>query len=127
MRKVLIPMIAMVAGIAFGGLSAGPASALPLTKSISEKQSTIVHVRHGGVRHGGVGIRHGGIRHGGFGIRHGGIRHFHGGHRFHHAYRPRIWVAPVYGYSNGCQWLKRKAIRTGSRYWWNRYNQCRWG
>ena len=31
-----------------------------------------------------------------------------------------------YGYSYGspCRWLKRKAIHTGSPYWWNRYHYC---
>jgi hypothetical protein len=26
-----------------------------------------------------------------------------------------------------CRWLKRRAIMTGSPYWWNRYHACRWG
>jgi hypothetical protein len=29
-----------------------------------------------------------------------------------------------YGYGPDCYWLKRKARRTGSRYWWNRYYEC---
>lgn len=39
-----------------------------------------------------------------------------------------------YGYSTGtkqkkkadpCAWLKRKALQTGSAYWWTRYRDCR--
>lgn len=26
-----------------------------------------------------------------------------------------------------CSWLYRKAMDTGSRYWWNRFHQCRYG
>lgn len=30
------------------------------------------------------------------------------------------------GYYHGdCSWLRRKAIATGSRFWWRRYRQCR--
>lgn len=38
--------------------------------------------------------------------------------------------AAVYGYSsygNSCSWLRRKAVRTGSSYWWRRYEDCRYG
>jgi hypothetical protein len=28
------------------------------------------------------------------------------------------------GYAGGCGWLYRRAISTGSSYWWNRYNVC---
>lgn len=53
-------------------------------------------------------------------------------------FRPHIFFGPqiLYGaydynydtypyYSNGCYWLKVRAIRTHSRYWWNRYAICR--
>ncbi len=30
-----------------------------------------------------------------------------------------------YGYSDGeCAWLYRRAVRTGSGYWWRRYRDC---
>jgi hypothetical protein len=29
-----------------------------------------------------------------------------------------------YGYNSSCRWLKRKAIHTGSPYWWKRYQYC---
>lgn len=28
-------------------------------------------------------------------------------------------------YYGDCQWLRRRAIATGSRYWWQRFRQCR--
>lgn len=127
MRKSL-GMLALVAGFALTGAAVPSASALQIGKPAVTPTSDIVNVRHGGghggMRHGGVGIRHGG-----FGIRHGhGIRHGGFGHRRH--FGTRLYVAPLYGYGYGhrsCYWLKRKALNTGSRYWWRRYNACRWG
>lgn len=29
-----------------------------------------------------------------------------------------------YGYPKKCYWLKKKAKKTGSYYWWSRYNKC---
>jgi hypothetical protein len=60
------------------------------------------------------------------------FKHFDNDHHgnFRRHFRSRIYFAPVYGYQshdNGCRWLKRKALNTGSRYWWHRYNECRWG
>ena len=37
-----------------------------------------------------------------------------------------IYVAPVAAYS-GCEWLRRRALNTGSSYWWRRYRNCRLG
>jgi hypothetical protein len=34
-----------------------------------------------------------------------------------------VYIGDGYGYSD-CGWLRRKAIRTGSSYWWNRYEDC---
>ena len=81
---------------------------------------------------------HGG--HGGHGHGFSGARHFHPwahlGHRphFHHRHGHRhlfIGAAPfVYGgyyaytYGDGCYWLRRRALYTGSPYWWNRYYAC---
>ena len=42
------------------------------------------------------------------------FRKFHRFHRFNNHY-----------YGHSCHWLKRKAYRTGSRYWWTRYRICR--
>lgn len=82
---------------------------------------------------------------------HGGhFRHFSGPrfHSFRHA-RPgfhlhfgagprRFHRGFVYGglplatfghyyHRSGCGWLKRRAVHTGSRYWWRRYAACRRG
>lgn len=38
--------------------------------------------------------------------------------------------APDYAYYDAgysCWWLKKKAINTGSRYWWRRYHDCVYG
>ncbi len=65
----------------------------------------------------------------------GGVKH----HRPHqnHGYKHRrgrgfayYGVPAYYGYSSyyagdQCAWLYRKAIRTNSRHWWHRYNECR--
>ena len=37
-------------------------------------------------------------------------------HRRHSSRRPR---------RGGCHWMKRKAMRTDSPYWWGRYDACR--
>jgi hypothetical protein len=55
---------------------------------------------------------------------------FAGRHHFafrHHRHHRVFAFAPYYydyGYGDGCYWLKRRAIHTGSRYWWNRYYGC---
>lgn len=59
-------------------------------------------------------------------------RRWRGRHRFrvYRRFRPRIYIRIPhrrYYHYRGCGWLKRKAYRTGSRYWWRRYNHCRWG
>lgn len=48
-----------------------------------------------------------------------GVRHFWG---------PGIAFYYYDGYYYGdCNWVRRRAIQTGSRYWWRRYQLCRWG
>ena len=32
---------------------------------------------------------------------------------------------PAYSYAGSCYWLHVRAERTGSRYWWNRWQNCR--
>jgi hypothetical protein len=51
------------------------------------------------------------------------------GHRHRHGHsRPGvdldIHVGPGYGYVSECDRLRRRAIATGSRYWWRRYREC---
>ena len=52
------------------------------------------------------------------------IRRWH----FHRRYHHRRWRGPRFGIYIGtprCAWLRRRAILTGSRYWWRRYYRCR--
>jgi hypothetical protein len=61
----------------------------------------------------------------------GGGKHHHR-HKFarHHKYRFVGVPLAYYGYSNyayldnSCYWLRRRALDTGSSYWWNRYYAC---
>ena len=32
-----------------------------------------------------------------------------------------------YYYDDGCYWLRRRALYTGSPYWWNQYHACQYG
>ena len=89
--------------------------------------------RRGGGGWGG-GVRAGGGAHAFHS--HSGARHafrFHHGHRHAHRFHHRRFLVAVpfaaYGYYayDGCEWLRRKALYTGSSYWWNRYNACLYG
>lgn len=75
--------------------------------------------------------------HGGGGVRSfsGGGMRFHGGggnRGYRHARRGAYLALPFaayggyryYGGGGGCYWLKEKAMYTGSRYWWSRYQAC---
>jgi hypothetical protein len=45
-------------------------------------------------------------------------------------HRRIFFVAPAYGayyYGDGCYWLRRNALSTGSPYWWNQYYTCIYG
>jgi hypothetical protein len=35
-----------------------------------------------------------------------------------------IYVGPGYGYVSDCEWMRRRAVATGSSYWWRRYRAC---
>ena len=104
--------------------------------------------RRGGHRGGGHHAFHGGhhafrgrshrfhgFRHGSRSFRHGHYRHhrnFRFGRHFRHHHRYGFYGLPfayggLYGYGNSCYWLKRRAIRSGSSYWWRRYRACRYG
>lgn len=121
--KLKIGLLALAAGFMFQGVAVQPASALTVHKPAIAEKSGVTQVgrRHGGVRHFSGGRRHG-FYGGGF-RRHG----FYGGGYRRHYYRPHFYIAPVYSYHNSCRWLKRKALYTGSHYWWRRYNHCRRG
>ena len=51
--------------------------------------------------------------------------------RFFHKHRRALFfVGPLFDFDNGyngCEWLRWKAIQTGSPYWWRRYEWCRNG
>ena len=142
MHNIKFGMLALAAGFLFQGVAPQSAQAAPLSnaaRSIDRSADAgIVQVRHGG-HHFGHGPRFHGPRF--HGPRFHGPR-FHGsrfyGHRGHFRHRhwgprfwgPRYWGGPsIYLYSGhrGCYWLKRRAINTGSSYWWRRYNACRFG
>lgn len=67
------------------------------------------------VNRGWNGNRHSGHRHRGWRHRHYGYRRWYG---------PGIYVGT---YGSSCGWLYRRAVRTGSPYWWRRYEECRYG
>jgi hypothetical protein len=35
-----------------------------------------------------------------------------------------FFAGPSYGYVSDCAWLRRRAVATGSSYWWRRYRAC---
>ncbi len=87
-------------------------------------------------RHGSVHRRHGHVRHRGHHIgRHHVNRRHHGHHSRsyirrhgrHYGWGPSIgfWFYDGY-YWGDCAWLRRRAIVTGSSYWWHRYRLCRY-
>jgi hypothetical protein len=56
-------------------------------------------------------------------------KRFHHNHGRHRVFRNGVWVwlTPGYGYDD-CGWLRRRAVITGSPYWWSRYHRCiYWG
>jgi hypothetical protein len=136
MRKFTLGVLALAAGLFAQGFAPTSADAMPLAKSdIAAKQDGVTQVRRDGHRMGGAnfsrrsfsGNRFIGSNH--IGRRHIGINHI-GRHRFHRRHH-RFFIGPYFYNSyndyGGCYWLKRKALYTGSRYWWNRYWECRNG
>jgi hypothetical protein len=59
------------------------------------------------------------------GYKFGGIHHRHRFHGRRHFFVgvPLVYGA-YYGYGGGCYWLRKRALYTGSPYWWNRYYDC---
>jgi hypothetical protein len=66
----------------------------------------------------------------------GGGHHFRGGNHFRHAHRFHShrylyygvpFAYGYYSYVDSCHWMRRRALFTGSSYWWNRYNACLYG
>jgi hypothetical protein len=107
MRKSYFAMLAVALSVGLSGLAAAPANAMEPGRHGARPHGNTLQVRQLN-------------------------RQFNGNRNFHvrRHIGPRFYVAPVYGYRvhrDGCFWLKRKALNTGSRYWWRRYNECRWG
>ncbi len=48
----------------------------------------------------------------------------HRGTRFYWGSGGEFWFFDGF-YHGDCQWLRRKAVQTGSQYWWRRFRQCR--
>lgn len=135
----------LVAGAMFAQMTPASANAVMsgMKAAPAAAQSNLIEVRGRGGHGGGgksFGGGGGGMRmHSGGGMKHhgggGGMKHYGGGGKHHHHRHHRHWrgsgiyfAAPYYygGYSySDCSWLRRKAIRTGKRYWWNRYYECR--
>ena len=47
-------------------------------------------------------------------------------HHQHFRHHRRFIGVGVYGYGN-CEWLRHRAVVTGSPYWWSRYDACLYG
>ena len=108
MRNFFTAVLALAAGMSVMGAASMPASAAERGHGqFNARPHVMQHV---------AGPVHQGIRHNGF-----------RNHGFHH--RRVFFAAPIIvhrSHDDGCYWLKRKAINTGSRYWWHRYEACRW-
>lgn len=58
----------------------------------------------------------------------GGLHRHRHHHHHHHRFHRGIYIAPFVvagAYGGSCYWLKVRAYETGSRYWYNRYYECR--
>lgn len=70
----------------------------------------------------------------GSGVHHGFVGHslyrphapFHHGFYRKHFY-PYAYAHQKYAYDDGCYRFKARALRTGSRFWWHKYHECREG
>ena len=122
MNKTLIVACAVAGGL-FAALAVPPpAQALPsVNLGIEKKADAVTPVGRRGHR-GHVG-RHR------FHRGHVGRHRFHRGRVHRRRFRRfrRFYPYVAYGYYGGrCAWLRRRAYRTGSAYWWSRYNRCRY-
>ena len=123
-------LMATVAASALAiGIGFGPAAAFsPVGKTTVDTENVLLIAERGGrdTRAGGKGMRsgrgsmHRGDRnHRGSGFRSGGRDGYgRGGVGFD------FFAGPSYGYVSDCNWLRRRAVTTGSSYWWGRYRAC---
>jgi hypothetical protein len=60
----------------------------------------------------------------GYTDRHVGRRHVHRHHHRHHRRFYGYVPFETYGYTGSCSYYYRRAVATGSAYWWRRYRDC---
>ncbi len=91
--------------------------------SLAEARGFHGHAFHvGGFHHGwhgGPRWRGGHVWRGGYRWRHG----WHGRRWWGYGIYPGVVYGGYYG-GGGCGWLHRRAVVTGSPYWWRRYRAC---
>jgi hypothetical protein len=125
-----------VAGLATGGLMlaalTAPSAIAARVGGIGAPGISVPHLAPGGAPHMSPGSAHtprGAYNHPGPGAR------VYGGNygRVHHrrGYGVIIgggydgdYYGDYYGYADDCEWLHARAVSTGSRYWWRRYEDC---
>ena len=109
----------MIRNLIVASALAGSLLASMTPSSPTQAATTVPTIRHNGVDLVGW---HGGGWHGGG---------WHGGFHHHHGFGP-LWLVPPVAvgayyagsYYGGCGWLYRRAVYTGSPYWWHRYHEC---
>ena len=106
MRNYLSMFVAAAAGFAALVSLTGATSAMPAGRHQTISGNAVHQVRH---------VEH----------RNRGLRNFENRHSRHFRRGPVLFFGT--SVHNDCYWLKRRAINSGSRYWWRRYNECRWG
>jgi hypothetical protein len=151
MRYPKTARIAAAGSLALLAAPTLPASATPYFAPAGSPSPDLILVKGGG---GGGGGGHGGAHMGGnnahvarggnFNGNVGRHEHFannwngnwngnwHGHGHHHRYYYNRFYAYPYFyggyypynGYYGSCGWLYRRAVATGSRYWWNRYYAC---
>lgn len=103
-------------------LLAVPASAAPMMPNVLSVDSSVIHVRNDGHKHGGGKHHHGGGKHHGGKHHHGGGKHHGRGHGHHH--HGNKWNGHRYHHHHGGRWV------AGHRYYaappgWRSYGGAR--
>jgi hypothetical protein len=124
-------LMATVAASALAiGIGFGPAAAFsPVGKTTVDTESVLLIAERGergthagkgkGSHSGRDSMRRGDRGHRGTEFRSGGSDGYgRGGVDFD------FFGGPSYGYVSDCNWLRRRAVATGSSYWWRRYRAC---
>jgi hypothetical protein len=107
-------------------LASGVAALAMLTLASASEPAQARHGGHGPGGGGGWAPRFSSVRHVS-GPHHFAFRDFHRFHRFRHHRRFAYVDVYPYAYGDGCYWLRRRALYSGSPYWWRRYYACRHG